>query len=212
MKVAAAGRGPSRRRHGWLTAFRRSPFGRAIIRRLPGRVKRLLRAGRRWQRGMVKQMRVRWHRSLQLRVVSTTLVLSALVIAVLGFFLIQSVAGGLLTSAEKAAGNQVIEGRLSALGQHGVLQPTPQSVTTIAQSVARVLQQTSGNTGSYLVFIQLTDRSPGDVPWVGQRSVNVTATIPQDLISQVTKAGGREVSDFPYEAAPQYEPTTLVYN
>jgi two-component system, OmpR family, sensor histidine kinase MtrB len=211
MKVAAASRGASRGRHHWLTAFRRSPFGRAIIRRLPGRVKRLLRAGRRWQRGMVKQMRVRWHRSLQLRVVSTTLVLSALVIAVLGFFLVQSVAGGLLTSAENAAGNQVIEGRTSALGQHGVLQPSPGSVATIAQTAARALQQASGNTGSYLVFIQLTGRTQGDVPWVGQRSVNVTATIPQDLIAQVTKVQTREKYDF-QDTPPQYEPTTLVYN
>ena len=35
--------------------------------------------------------------------VSTTLVLSALVIAVLGFFLVQSIAAGLLSNAEKSA-------------------------------------------------------------------------------------------------------------
>jgi two-component system sensor histidine kinase MtrB len=216
MKVAAA----RRRRRSWLTAFRRSPFGRAIIRRLPGRVKRLLRAGRRWQRGMVKQMRIRWHRSLQLRVVSTTLLLSALVIAVLGFFLIQSVAGGLTSSAENAAGNQVIEGRYSALGQRSVnllQQPSPvsgdaNSAVNVALTIARTLQQASGNTGSYLVFIQLTDGAPGDGPWVGQRSVNVTETIPQDLITQVSKVQQQDRFDYRDNAAPQYEPTTLVYN
>ena len=73
-------------------AFRRSSLGRAVIKRLPGRVKRGLRAGRRWQRRAISQLRSRWRRSLQLRVVCTTLVLSALVIAVLGFFLVQQIA------------------------------------------------------------------------------------------------------------------------
>jgi two-component system sensor histidine kinase MtrB len=216
MNVAAASGG---RRGHWLTAFRRSSVGRAIIRRLPGRVKSLLRGGRRWQRGVVRQMRVRWHRSLQLRVVLTTLVLSALVIAVLGFFLVQSVQAGLLSSAENTAGSQVIEGRLSALGQRSVnVLQRPSSVSgdaasavTVALTTARALQQASGSTGSYLVFVQLTSQ-PAGVPWVGQRSVNVTATIPQDLISEVGKLQEQQRFDIQDNGAPQYEPTTLVYN
>ena len=45
----------------------------------------------------------RWHRSLQLRVVGTTLVISAVVVAVLGFFLIQQIASGLLQNKERTA-------------------------------------------------------------------------------------------------------------
>src|SRR5260370_15785231 len=153
MKVAALS---SDQRPDWTTAFRGSSFGRAIIGRLPGRVRRWLRAGRRWQHRVVGQTRIRWHRSLQLRVVSTTLVLSAIVIAVLGFFLVQSIAAGLLSSAESSAGNQVNEGRATALGQPGVnvLQPpsaepgTPDSAAAIAQTTATALQQASANTGS----------------------------------------------------------------
>ena len=81
VKVASARAG---RQRNWITAFRRSAFGRAVIRRLPSRSKRWLRIGRRWQRSVFARVRLRWHRSLQLRVVSTTLVLSVLVIAVLG--------------------------------------------------------------------------------------------------------------------------------
>ena len=117
MKVVAARTG---RQGSWITAFRRSAFGRAIIRRLPARFKRWLRLGRRWQRGAVAQVKMRWHRSLQLRVVSTTLLLSVLVIAVLGFFLVQSVAAGLLNSAENSADAQVKNGLTSALGQSTV--------------------------------------------------------------------------------------------
>jgi len=66
------------------------------------------------------QARVRWHRSLQLRVVSTTLVLSVLVIAVLGFFLVQEIATGLLNTEEATATSQVSAGRTSALGLSSV--------------------------------------------------------------------------------------------
>ena len=48
--------------------------------------------------------------------VSTTLVLSVLVIAVLGFFLVQTIAAGLLRNAEKSATTQVDAGRTSAWG------------------------------------------------------------------------------------------------
>ncbi len=216
MKVAAVS---TDRRHDWTTAFRRSSFGRAIIRRLPSRVKRWLRAGRLRQRRVVAQMRIRWHRSLQLRVVSTTLVLSAIVIAVLGFFLVQSIAAGLLSSAESSAGNQVNEGRLTALGQPGVnvlqqpsAQPgTPGSAETIAQTTATALQQASANTGSYLVFIQLTNNRPAFVSWVARSSVNVSATIPQDLIAQVTREQRSQQLDNQNSAPATYEPTTLVY-
>src|ERR1700683_2582928 len=145
MEVAA---GRTGRQRTWTMSLRRSPLMRAVLRRLPGRGKRWLRAGRRWQRYTVALVNSRWHRSLQFRVVSTTLVLSAVVIAVLGFFLVQSVAGGLLSSAEHPPRNPVHEGRLSALAlQNGiVLQPpsaqfgAPNSAESVAQSVTKLLQ------------------------------------------------------------------------
>ena len=53
---------------------------------------------------LVAKVRQRWRRSLQLRVVGTTLVISATMIAVLGFFLTEQIAGGLLLNAENSAG------------------------------------------------------------------------------------------------------------
>jgi two-component system sensor histidine kinase MtrB len=146
-------------------------------------------------------------------VVSTTLVLSVLVIAVLGFFLVQSIASGLLTSAEKSADAQVRNGLLSALGQN-VLAPPPSdaAAVSVAKTTARALQQASGSTGSYLVFIQLTNIEPAIVHWVGQTDVNIPVTFPPTLISKV--AG--EQASAPYNnqdiPRPLYEPTTLVYN
>ncbi len=213
MTAARAGK-----QRNWVTAFRRSTVGRAIVRRLPVPAKRWLRVGRRWQRSAVAQLRLRWHRSLQLRVVSTTLVLSVLVIAVLGFFLIQSVAAGLLSNAENSADALVRNGRTSAIGQSSVNVLAPDTdtdtstVVDVATTTARALQQPSGTTGSYLVFIQLTKISPAIVHWVGQSNVNITATIPPTLIAKVK--GGQKSEEFVNKntVPPAYEPTTLVYN
>ena len=213
MKVVSARTG---RQRNWITAFRRSAFGRAIIRRLPVRLKRWLRAGRRWQRGAVAQVKTRWHRSLQLRVVSTTLVLSGLVIAVLGFFLVQSVAAGLLSNAETAADAQVRNGLKSALGQSANVLAQPASGdASVAKTTARALQASSGNTGSYyLVFIQLTNIPAATVHWVGPTKVNIGATIPPTLITKVgDEQESQRYDNQNVDTVPSvYEPTTLVYN
>jgi two-component system sensor histidine kinase MtrB len=204
------------RQHDWITALVRSPFGKAVMRRLPAGVRRGLFVGRRWQRQLVAQLRSRWHRSLQLRVVSTTLVLSAAVIAVLGFFLVSQIANGLLSSADAFAVNEVRYGANFAVGQNNlhVLQPGIQfgDPLSTAENTAQALQQRSGNTGSYFVFIHLTDSGPGGVQWVGQSGVDVTATIPSDLIAAVNREqSGLLRYDYDTTATPWAEPTTLTY-
>jgi two-component system, OmpR family, sensor histidine kinase MtrB len=216
MKVVSA---RTIRQRNWITVFWRSTFGRAIIQRLPSRVRRWLFAGRRWQRGVVARIRLRWHRSLQLRVVFTTLVLSGLVIAVLGFFLVQSIAAGLLSNAENAASSQVQNGRTSAIGQKSanVLAPLasgdPGAPVSVAKTTARSLQLASENTGSYLVFIQLTKNVGfSTVDWVGQTNVDIPETIPPTLIDKV--AGEQKSGRYDNQTVARlvYEPTTLFYN
>ena len=216
MKVVSA---RTIRQRNWITVFWRSTFGRAIIQRLPSRVRRWLFAGRRWQRGVVARIRLRWHRSLQLRVVFTTLVLSGLVIAVLGFFLVQSIAAGLLSNAENAASSQVQNGRTSAIGQKSanVLAPLvsgdPEAPVSVAKTTAKALQLASENTGSYLVFIQLTKNVGfSTVDWVGQTNVDIPETIPPTLIDKV--AGEQKSGRFDNQTVARlvYEPTTLFYN
>jgi len=211
MKVVSVRTG----RRSWVTAFRRSAFGRAVIRRLPAGFKRWLRAGRRWQRGVIAQVKMRWHRSLQLRVVSTTLVLSVLVIAVLGFFLIQSVVAGLLNNAENSADAQVKNGLASAVGQPNVFDEPPAGDASVAKSTARALQSASGSSGSYyLIFIQLTNIPAATVTWVGQTNVNIDETIPPTLITKVSgEQQSQRYDNENIDTAPlAYEPTTLVYN
>ena len=66
-----------------------------LRRRLPLPVRRALRSFRRRERAVLGRLRRRWHRSLQLRVVATTMVISAIVVAVLGFFLVQQITSDL---------------------------------------------------------------------------------------------------------------------
>ena len=80
-----------------------------------------------------------------------------------------------------------------------------------AETLTSALQKTSGSTGSYLVFIQLTTGGPVGVQWVGQRTVNITATIPPDLINAVGTEQREHRSDNDYTATPWSEPTTLTY-
>ena len=55
-------------------------------------------------------LRAQWNRSLQLRVVGTTLIFSAVVIATLGFFLLQQIASGLVQNKERSAATLAADG------------------------------------------------------------------------------------------------------
>jgi two-component system sensor histidine kinase MtrB len=73
--------------------------------------------GRRW----LPKLSDNWRRSLQLRVVTATLVLSAVVVSVLGYFLMQRFVADLYVNKEKSAAN-VVEAGLSIANQSTALQ------------------------------------------------------------------------------------------
>src|SRR5258707_411286 len=52
---------------------------------------------------LFNRAKARWQGSLRLRVVSTTLVASAIVVSLLGFFLMQQITANLLNKAEESA-------------------------------------------------------------------------------------------------------------
>ena len=91
-------------------ALRRKKWVRWIVSWLPHRLTIGVRSLLRLQHLVVAKVRYRWHRSLQLRVVGTTLVISATVIAVLGFFLTEQIAEGLVLNAESSARTQMLAG------------------------------------------------------------------------------------------------------
>jgi two-component system sensor histidine kinase MtrB len=222
MKAAAGG---TDGRISWITALGRSRVGREILRRLPAKVRRAVWANRRWQRRTAAQLRSRWHRSLQLRVVATTLCLSAIVIAVLGFFLTQAVANGLQSNAEKSAREQLSAGVVSAEGQSDVpvlrdpASPNDpvgsmQRAQGVMVTTAEILQRATGNSKNYFVFVRLADgySKSGFPAWLqgaGTTTVDFGQTIPRTLTQQVSKEQQKNLPQSKQSVIIQ--PTGLVY-
>jgi len=75
---------------------------------------------------LLRGLQARWRRSLQLRVVSTTLVVSVAVVSLLGFFLMQQIASNLLHSAEVQAITQASNGLTFASADPAALKPPGQ--------------------------------------------------------------------------------------
>lgn len=93
-----------------------------------------------------------WHRSLQLRVIGTTLVVSVAVVVILGIFLIDQIAGGLLNTERTSALTQTSNGLDIARNQPGLQAPGPSSLSTL-NSLATALQERSGPGLRYDVLI-----------------------------------------------------------
>jgi two-component system sensor histidine kinase MtrB len=126
----------------------------------------------------------RWHRSLQLRVIGTTLVVSVAVVAVLGIFLVQQIASGLLDNARNAAIIQTSDGQTFAQGDPSVQGPNGSSTSALIYLVGQ-LQSGSGLGNIYDVVV--LQRSPGS----GMRGVTgnsaLAPSIPQALQNEVAE-------------------------
>ena len=121
-------------------------------RRLPPRTRRALRTLERRARVVAGRMRRRWHRSLQLRVAATTLVICVVVVTVLGFFLVQQIESGLLNSARTSGAHQFAEGRAVAKEDVGLEGPPGTRVKSLL-SLASTLQALSGPGDNFDVVI-----------------------------------------------------------
>ncbi|MDA0566157.1 HAMP domain-containing histidine kinase [Streptomonospora sp. S1-112] len=135
-------------------------------------------AAQRAARALVRGVHHRWRRSLQLRVVTTTLLISALVTAVLGFFLVQQVLTGLLDAKREAALNDHKAGLTTAVN---MMQDGDQSADQDGQvaEITAELANHSGATGLYEVVI---------LPDIGGLSGYATvdeASVPQRLRDEV---------------------------
>jgi two-component system, OmpR family, sensor histidine kinase MtrB len=175
----------------------------ALRRRLPLPIRRMLRSVRRWARAVIGRFRRRWHRSLQLRVVATTLVISAVMVAVLGFFLVQQIAGGLLANERTSALTQTSDGLAIAQGRPDMLGPHGGGPAAL-NSLAADLQAGSGPGDLYDVVILQQHASPGLAGVVGNQAL--APSIPRALIAAVTAEQRKGHSD-----RLQSTPTRLVY-
>jgi two-component system sensor histidine kinase MtrB len=203
---------PSHRevRAAWEMSLRRKKLVRWLVSWLPHRLTILIRSSLRVEHSVTGKVKYRWRRSLQLRVVGTTLVISATMIAVLGFFLTEQIAYGLLTNAENSAKTQALDGLNTARSQPGLSQPsTPQNTQEFMTSIAQKLQpQNSGSPNYYVVIGLNSERASqaGYSPWV----TNIpTATLPPALIQDVRQEQHAEEYHGTAETLLYYAPTAL---
>jgi two-component system, OmpR family, sensor histidine kinase MtrB len=220
---AARELGPPReyRREAWEMAMRRNRVVRWLVSWLPHRVTITLRAVLRWEHSAVVKGRQRWNRSLQLRVIGTTLVISTAMIAILGFFLTEQIAQGLLANAESTAHSQALAGlnAASSLPDLTVEPASNSAAESFMLSAARTLEQQNGSNPSYYVVVGLRQDiglgtsfnhlfSPG---------VDTKSTLPSALVADVRLEQTPAATGQPAAAAGQsgnllyYAPTTLAF-
>jgi two-component system sensor histidine kinase MtrB len=131
-------------------------------------------------------LRARWLRSLQLRVVTATLVMSAVVVTVLGFFLMQQIASDQLRAKERQAGAVVQSGQIIAETQPGVdSRPNGSPTRTVMRSIVERLEAT-GPESDYAIAI-LDPGYAGSVYSGGQTAGVVPEQIPQRLTTAVSR-------------------------
>jgi two-component system sensor histidine kinase MtrB len=158
------------------------------LRRLAGREAAVIRRRLAAAHGV---LRARWLRSLQLRVVTTTLVISAVVVSVLGFFLMQQIASDQLTAKETQAGFVVDAGQISAKSELSVdSRPNADGPGTqrLMSSIAQHLQPQSAvaSQSDYRVAIMLAPRYGGPPVYrLGVAVGIVPGQIPARLVSKV---------------------------
>ncbi|HEV2375942.1 MAG TPA: MtrAB system histidine kinase MtrB [Streptosporangiaceae bacterium] len=169
-----------------------------------GQWRRVLRPVRRVQQRVdtvAGQVLHSWRRSLQLRVIGTTVVISVAVVAVIGLFLSQQVASGLVSSERTTVLTQLAEGLAIAQNQPGIGPGESEPATLI--TLARILQSRSGPGDRYDVVIIQQHSNNGFGGVVGDQLAN--RSIPSQLSERVSSEQAHTRSDRLW-----YTPTTLV--
>jgi two-component system sensor histidine kinase MtrB len=218
-QAPAAAQSPSRPaqrdvREAWEMSLRRKKLVRWVVSWLPHRLTILIRTWLRLQHSLVAKVKHRWHRSLQLRVVGTTLVISATMIAVLGFFLTEQIAYGVVNNAENSAKAQTLDGLYTARAQSGLTQrPDPEKAWQFMTSLARQLEPQNSGSPTYYVVVGLNSElvsQAGYAPWVA--TIDATHTLPAALVQEVQQEQDAEEYHDTTENLLYYTPTTVTLN
>ena len=147
----------------------------------------MLRVARRRAGSLAGLVSRRWHRSLQLRVIGTTLVISVAVVAVLGIFLMQQIASGLLNSERNAAVAQANDGLIFAQSDPNLQGPNGSSTSALL-SLVNQLQSGSGLGNTYDVVLLHRAASSGLTGVTGNLANQyLAASIPEELKKKVAE-------------------------
>jgi two-component system sensor histidine kinase MtrB len=151
-----------------------------------------------WSEAALAPLADRWHRSVQLRVVATTLTISIIVVVVLGFFLMQQAADALLANTEQKSDALILNGQSLARDPRLNQLPTvSEQVDAVTRDIA--LELSPGSTGSahqpgsdYFLAVlpapqQIALRSLYNGGWSTVSPQDIPLDIPPGLVQAVTK-------------------------
>ncbi len=174
---------------GARTGLAKRAARRLAMRRWLPALKSFLVAGGALFTQLLTRARWRWLRSLRLRVVSTTLVVSAIVVSMLGFFLMQQFTANLLNKAEVSAREQATDGLNFAKSLPGASKLPGASAEDFIYNVVGDLKSSGENPADeYGVAVGLA--SPGPPVYFSYASNNLpTQAMPPKLLAQFPPAG-----------------------
>ncbi|HWB34537.1 MAG TPA: hypothetical protein VHA75_00780, partial [Rugosimonospora sp.] len=165
--------------HTWSTRLRPSLAG-------------IHRAARRRARSASGSVRRAWRRSLQLRMVVITLVISGVLVAAFGFLVATLITNGLIDHKVSQARRDVTDGGVT-VSQQLLADPTNARLDSTLQSTVQSLASAPAQGSDVIVAIEpSTPDGPLREPRTSSDRVDVAALIPADLRNEVRsgKAGG----------------------
>ena len=154
-----------------------------------------------------------WRRSIQARVVTSTIVLSALVISLTGWALLRDVAGGLVDNRRTAAISEARSGFNSA--QQQIDAAVESAPAAQSQTLTQLVDSLTGSRGAQRTY-ELVLEGPlaagsGEVP-VRSSAAIAAGSLPDDLVDQVEVKGGTywRYSTLGLLGSPDREPGVVV--
>jgi len=161
---------------------------------------RLRRRGRR----IVVRLVDRWRRSLQLRVITATFLVSCLVVIVLGFVLMQEIAQNIITGKEKSAANVAAVGLATAQNWPGVSQPAPgPGAGQLTVGIAKRLESGASSSGTdFALIVTLRPSDEGAPAFTRGAAFGFAVPAPAPPASLVARVEQRRNSPSQMEFVP----------
>ncbi len=169
-----------------------------------------------WTVVLVRGLHGHWRRSLQLRVVGTTLVVSVAVVSLLGFFLMQQIAANLLYSAKVQALTQGSDGLVFARADPAALGPPGTGSQDLFLKILSRLKSSGQSPGTdYGVAITVRhDLTNPPAYWRAVQSNLDYHSLPRSVRQSSAARPGQPVMEFasmPYPHAGNPKTSGLLY-
>jgi two-component system sensor histidine kinase MtrB len=164
-----------------------------------------------WVLRVARAVRRRWRRSLQLRVVTTTMLLGSVVIVALGFFLFESISGGLVRAREVSAFAEA--SRLTESARDLIVSHQISNADSVAQAIQDTVNRVQGPVDEQERAVLMVRAESSTAPdlYPGQSTGGVgVEDLPTDLRDRVNSSSQQQQGErFPLHVGSLDEGRTV---